>query len=286
MASVLLLRQRPPLRLSYLLQACSVRPTLLISSRLLYENGCIRGFHSTVLRQNSNGTKPSPSEPAVTKGPQPLPQKQLEHHTEAQVYHGPLTNTFRRLKLFSLSSLTLCFLFTPVLFMIETTSAVPLVARFALAGVALTTSGVSTALVGWCGKPYVSTLRWLPADPLTLQDGTKGPEIVEMTTLTLSLKERITRVYDTAFLVPTNRPFAKWELAEVFKLAPAEIEAEKEEKVLPREETVAETMDKKGNVLGRWVVHWDENGVGTCREHGQVTRYFNVHEELLPQPIR
>lgn len=186
--------------------------------------------------------------------------------------------------------------------MVETSSSLPLVARFALAGIALSSSGISTGLVSWCGRPYVTTLRWLPSDPLTLQDGTKGPEVVEMTTLTLGLKERITRVYDTAFLVPTSRPFAKWELAEAFTLSQAEVQAEKEERVLPREETVAETTDHKGNVIGRWVVHWDENGVGTCREHGQIIRYvphgilplssnglfryFNVHEELLPRPIQ
>jgi hypothetical protein len=38
------------------------------------------------------------------------------------------------------------------------------------------------------------------------------------------------------------------------------------------EETVAETADKDGNVIGRWVVTWGENGEGVCREVGHVVR--------------
>ncbi|KAJ2992283.1 hypothetical protein NUW54_g7972 [Trametes sanguinea] len=98
--------------------------------------------------------------------------------------------------------------------------------------------------------------------------------------------KRVTTVYDTAFLVPTSRPFATWELAEAFRLSESEIESARAEGLIPREETIAETKTADGGVLGRWVVGWDENGVGTCREIGQVVRYFNVHQELLPRPIR
>lgn len=50
-------------------------------------------------------------------------------------------------------------------------------------------------------------------------------------------------------------------------------ESEGERKVEPgQEETVAETRDKDGNLLGRWVVTWGENGEGTCREIGSVVR--------------
>ena len=64
------------------------------------------------------------------------------------------------------------------------------------------------------------------------------------------------------------------------------------------EETVAETRDQNGTIIGRWVVQWGENGQGTCHQVGRVVRcassfflviglltwsfsYFNVHEELL-----
>ncbi|KAI0343695.1 hypothetical protein BDW22DRAFT_1328831 [Trametopsis cervina] len=191
---------------------------------------------------------------------------------EAEIYLGPLTSTFRRLKLFSLGSLALTSIMTPFLFLVETASAVPLVGRLALAGTVLVTSSVSTAVVGWLGKPYVTKLRWIPAETT---DGPSGKQalIAELTTVTLTLKERITRVYDTAFLVPTNRPMAKWELAEGFKLPAKEAEAEAKAGNLPREETIAETLDKEGNVLGRWIVKWQADGTGACRHTGKVVRW-------------
>ncbi|PCH35573.1 hypothetical protein WOLCODRAFT_107532 [Wolfiporia cocos MD-104 SS10] len=166
---------------------------------------------------------------------------------------------------------------TPFIFVLETASNLPLVARFALAGIAMSTSGVSTALVAYCAKPYVNKLRWLEAD--------KQAAGLEMTTLTLGLHERVTRVYDTAFLVPASRFFATWELAEAFQLPKAEAELGKAQGTLPREETVAETLTSKGDVIGRWIVRWDENGAGVCRQQGRVVRYFNVHQELLGRPI-
>jgi hypothetical protein len=38
------------------------------------------------------------------------------------------------------------------------------------------------------------------------------------------------------------------------------------------EETVAETRDEKGEVIGRWIVTWGEGGEGTCRESGKVLK--------------
>ena len=182
--------------------------------------------------------------------------------SEDAEYYGPLTNTFRRLKVFSLSSLALTVSLTPFIFMIETASSLPLSGRFALAGVAVATSGVSTGLVAWAGKPYVTRLRWL--------EGGRG---IEMTTLTLGLNERTTRVYDTAFLVPATRPLATFELAEVSQLPAEEVEHSKRESSLPREETIAETLKPTGEVVGRWIVLWDSEGNGACRAVGKVVRY-------------
>ncbi|KAM5542994.1 hypothetical protein V8D89_003378 [Ganoderma adspersum] len=219
----------------------------------------------------------SPAPPAAPQTPkvsdhEPTAAAQQDAEEE---YHGPLTTTFRRLKILSLSSLTLTAALTPFIFVLETTSSVPVAGRFALAGIAMATSGVSTFLVAWCGRPYVTALRRLP----------DGPRAVEMTTLTLGLRRRVTTVFDTAFLVPTSRPFATWELAEAFKLPEAEVPGARAEGLIPREETVAETRTKDGGLLGRWVVSWDEDGVGTCKEVGKVARYFNVHQELLSKPI-
>ncbi|RPD57726.1 hypothetical protein L226DRAFT_573569 [Lentinus tigrinus ALCF2SS1-7] len=229
-------------------------------------------------------TESPPTLPASEVNPPKATQTApAEVAPEDQVYHGPLTTTYRRLKIFSLSTLSLTFVLSPFIFVIETSSGLPLVARFALAGIAMGTSGISTSIVAWAGRPYVSTLRWL--QPEGAQAAGSG-NAIEMTTHTLAWHERVTTVYDTAFLVPTSRPFATWELAEGFKLPEAEVESARAEGLIPREETIAETRNKAGELLGRWVVSWDENGEGTCRQIGKVVRYFNVHKELLSRPIQ
>lgn len=180
-----------------------------------------------------------------------------------QLYHGPLAKTYRNLKIFSLTSLGLAASMTPFFFIVEST--LPLSARVGLAGVVMGTGGISTALVGWCGSPYVSALRKV---------GDGDLEAVEMETTTLLLKRRFTTVYDWKwFLRESGRPFAKWELAN-------DVEGSKKAKEEVREETVAETRDDEGRVLGRWIVTW-KDGRGVCRGEGKIVRYFNVHEELL-----
>ena len=183
------------------------------------------------------------------------------------VYNGPLARTFRSLKIFSLSSLGLATALTPFMFIIDTS--LPFVARCALAATAMGTSGVSTGLVGWCGQPYVATIRVLPE--LT-KDGTVEPTStggIQLETLTLTLRPRYTNVYDSTFLTETKRPFAKWELAEN-----VQIKRSAQDEV-PSEETVAETIDARGIVLGRWIVHWNEDRTeGACRAEGKVQRYM------------
>ena len=181
-------------------------------------------------------------------------------------YHGPLTQTFRRLKIFSLASLGLTFTMAPFLFIVE--SSLPMSARVFLTATAVSTSSISTALVSWCGAPYVVDLRRLtPAE-------NGGIEGVEMTTLTLTLKKLTTRVYDTDFLVETTRPFAKWELPLAIQLPPPEEDVITAGKAgtLGEEETVAETLNHKGEVIGRWIVKWGERGTGSCRGTGKVLR--------------
>lgn len=201
------------------------------------------------------------------------------------IYVGPLTQTFRRLKIFSLSSLALASTLSPFIFIIE--SSLPSTARAALAATALATSGVSTALVGWCGRPYVTTLRRLCTLPTSTPTSTastpptaqqqqqqhtthshneNAPAGIELTTLTLTLSPRRTRVYDPVFLCDTPRAFARWELARRVQLPPEDATG-----VQPgAEETVAETLDGAGHVLGRWIVSWGENGEGSCRAEGHV----------------
>jgi len=109
------------------------------------------------------------------------------------VYNGPLTAAFRRLKLFSLGSFGLSLTLSPFIFLIE--SNLPLNARFALAGIALGTSGLSTGLVAWCARPYVTVMRRFPPEELG------GAEEVELTTYTITMQPRITRVHSYSLLL-------------------------------------------------------------------------------------
>lgn len=100
------------------------------------------------------------------------------------IYNGPLTATFRRLKVFSLASFGLSVTLAPFMFLVE--SNLPLSARFALASIATGTSGLSTFLVAWCAKPYVTSLNRIISEDKA--------ELLEMTTMTLTLRPLVTRV--------------------------------------------------------------------------------------------
>lgn len=107
-------------------------------------------------------------------------------HTNKSAYNGPLAQTFRRLKIFSLSSLMLSSSLAPFMFLME--SNIPTAARVVVAFIAVGTSGLSTGLVGWCAKPYVATLRRL------VPEKDNGSEGIEMTTFNMLLRPRVTRV--------------------------------------------------------------------------------------------
>lgn len=98
--------------------------------------------------------------------------------------------TFRRLKIFSLSSLGLSVTLAPFMFILE--SSLPVFARLALISIALGSTSISTALISWCAKPYVNTLR------RSYSEG--GAEEIEMTTVNLFLQPRITKVSTEDFV--------------------------------------------------------------------------------------
>ena len=106
------------------------------------------------------------------------------------IYHGPFTTTFRRLKAFSLASLGLSVSLSPFMFILE--SSLPMSARLALASIALGSSSLSTALVTWCAKPYVVALQ---------RSYNGGAEEIEMTTVNLFLQPRITKVSTEYFIL-------------------------------------------------------------------------------------
>ncbi|KAF9061804.1 hypothetical protein BDP27DRAFT_1428569 [Rhodocollybia butyracea] len=171
----------------------------------------------------------------------------------------------------------------PLIFIIE--SQLPIFARTGLALMAVSTSGVSTGVIAWAAHPYVLILRRI--DPAN-NGGTKGLEFV---TANWRLQKRITRVYDTTFLTTTDRPFAKWQLAEKLVLPEQAEPSSASPASLPNltpaqgsQETVAETFDASGDLIGSWIVTWDNHegrGVGTCRAVGTVVKHFQVHPELF-----
>ena len=231
----------------------------------------IRTTARNVPSQTSRRTVASSTASLSTIPPAEAARPSSAYDDPTVIYVGPLTQTFRRLKIFSLSSLALAGSLSPFIFIVE--SSLPSTARVALAATALATSGVSTALVAWCGKPYVTTLRRLSSPPQQQQQqhtthshNENAPAGIELTTLTFALRPRATRVYDPVFLGDATRAFARWELAQSVLLPPDDAAA-----VRPgEEETVAETLDSDGKVLGRWIVTWGENGEGSCRAEGRI----------------
>ena len=75
-------------------------------------------------------------------------------------------------------------------------------------------------------------------------------------------------------MIETHRPLAKWELAREITLSGNNSESgySKAHSAPGQEETIAETMNQKGEIIGRWVVKWKENGVGVCHQAGHVIR--------------
>lgn len=132
---------------------------------------------------NASATTP---EPTTTTTPKENKDAETDDNVYNKLYVGPLESTFRRLKIFSLTSLALSTTLAPFIFMIE--SNLPPTARMALAAIAITTSATSTGMVAWCGKPYVTQLRYIRPE----ENG--GAEGMEMTTMSLLMKPRITTV--------------------------------------------------------------------------------------------
>lgn len=131
----------------------------------------------------SNATSPPESNTSTTGVEE---HKNSNDDVYGKLYVGPLGTTFRRLKIFSLSSLMLSTTLAPFIFVIE--SNLPPTARLVLASIAILTSATSTGLVAWVGKPYVTQLRYIRPE----ENG--GAEGIEMTTMSLTMKPKITTV--------------------------------------------------------------------------------------------
>jgi len=183
------------------------------------------------------------------------------HKAPVYQYSGPLTETWKRLKLFSFASLGLAAAITPFFFILEST--VPTAGRVMLGGVAIGSSSLSTALIGWCAAPYVTSLA-------VEQDGA-----IKFTTKSFFMKPLETTVYDKGFLRPATRFMAHWQLAKEIRLSNEEAEQAIGDLKDGKEETVAETRDEKGNIMGWWVVRWRrerDSYVGECTRSGNVVQ--------------
>jgi hypothetical protein len=135
--------------------------------------------------------------------------------------------------------------------------------RAILGGVAIVSSSLSTALIGWCAAPYVSTLT-------VEHDGT-----VIFTTKSFFMKSLETSVYDRSFLRPATRFMTHWQLAKEVRLSKEEAEQAIAGLEDGKEETVAETRNEKGDALGWWTVRWRREGdsyVGQCARSGNVVQ--------------
>ncbi|KAG8776168.1 hypothetical protein FRC16_004603 [Serendipita sp. 398] len=188
-------------------------------------------------------------------------------------YDGPLTQTYGRLKAFSLTSLALAAGVTPLMFIID--SSVSTGGRAMLGLTALSTSGLSTALIAWAGKSYVTKLR------VVEEPGTR----LRFTTKNVFLRERITTVYDPLFLEPAEEYLTKVRLKKSVRIPMEEVKRLGMNLNDGMEETVAETTDSKGNVKGWWEVHWRREGsagfVGECRGAGSIISAFNIDPKFV-----
>ncbi|KIY46179.1 hypothetical protein FISHEDRAFT_31733, partial [Fistulina hepatica ATCC 64428] len=174
------------------------------------------------------------------------------------IYHGPLTKVIRRAKIFSLSSLALTTLASPVMFVLADIS---VLGRLSLVGTCFAASALSTAMIAVFARPYVTTFRKL----YPREEKASTSPIIELTNNNLFLQPTTTRVYDHQFIVQSARSLCTWELAK-------NVQVPKDTVTPGQEETVAETFDPSGVLLGRWIVRWDEDGQGECYEVGRVHR--------------
>ncbi|KAF8952729.1 hypothetical protein BGZ46_003386 [Entomortierella lignicola] len=141
------------------------------------------------------------------------------HHTDSQIsiYEGPFSQTAKRLKLFSVSSLAATIALCPFIFILD--AGISNGMRGGLAVAAVATSGSSTALVQWCLGSYVRKIT-IPNNTLSTksttsdQSGSASSDFtvtrstpVSFETLSFLGGKRITTV-KVSDLEPSSAPFS------------------------------------------------------------------------------
>lgn len=230
-------------------------------------------------------------------------------HPAAAQYVGPMRMAYYRLKLFSLSSLSVAAVFAP-LFMLWPHS-MEMVPRLGIAATTLGASMVSTGMISWIGAPYVGhmTMRRSSEGAVPLHYVSKGETAeavlddtpsdpsrhasekyyLELATLSWHMRSLKTTVYAPSMLRPTTRMLATWELPE--SPMPLTIEHPGQVGDHTVSSLVAETVDvSSGKVVGRWWARWrisptsDDAPMafeGVCEAEGKPVRYFYVDENKL-----
>lgn len=223
-------------------------------------------------------------------------------------YVGPMRKMYYRVKLFSLSSLSVATIFGPIF--LAFSHKMELAARIGIAATTVGASAVSTGLISWMGAPYVGhmTLRRSNshAQPLRyLSDETKEMALddtpsdplrhasdkyyLEIATLSWNMRSMKTTIFAPSLLRATSRPLATWELPDI--PPPITIDASSPVEEHTISSLVSETVDvSSGKVIGRWWARWRVSDVsstepvafeGTCESEGKPVRYFYVDESQL-----
>ncbi|KAF9571180.1 hypothetical protein EC968_000868 [Mortierella alpina] len=146
---------------------CSLRRIGLVAAArpsLIRPYGQLPVVTSTEVRASK------PVSPPHATAAQPAPPS--PHHEESQlaIYEGPFSQTAKRLKLFSVSSLAATVALCPFIFILD--AGISNGMRGGLAVAAVATSGSSTALVQWCLGSYVRKIT-IPR-PLTTTSASSG----------------------------------------------------------------------------------------------------------------
>jgi len=167
------------------------------------------------------------------------------------IYQSPTEQPVKILKMFCVFGTGTTLLASPLLLLVD--APLPMVARVSGIGMALFGTASTAAFVSKFFSGYVLSVH---------REANEGPLVFR--TADLFLRTRRTSVYDPSFIVRSTRPSAKFELARRVEGAQGGQPG--------TEETVAETTDAAGKVLGRWVVSWKEGGVGECRAEGNIVQ--------------
>lgn len=174
--------------------------------------------------------------------------------TSTVVYEGPLGNTFKLLKMFSLSSLGLSTAISPFIFILE--SSLPTSGRVFLAVTAMATTSFSTWLISLITTPYVNAVnRFVPSD------GDRSRTLMTLTTADVLTRPRHVTLLPlengSSILTASDRPMTN------FKIEGAQSVGELAEDGC---RAVAVMQDAKGKVTGIWRTSSFEAGRGMAGE--------------------